>query len=200
MRRRFACWLFALLAPAATAAAEPEIDVRRDAGAFVVRAEVELQADRRTAWLTVTDYERLPQFVPGIRSARVLARVASGGSERLLVEQAGEFRYFWFVQPVQVWLEVTHQPQERVLARSVLPSGVGAERSTLREFEGSYLLTAVDGSRTRFVYQARFEPAQAMLPVLGTLAVRHTVGEQFRALAAEIERRAAPGRSEQAAR
>jgi len=189
-----------LLAPAATAAAEPEIEVRRDAGAYVVRAEVELQADRRTAWLTVTDYERLPQFVPGIRSARVLARVASGGSERLLVEQVGEFRYFWFVQPVQVWLEVTHQPPERVLARSVLPSGVGAERSTLREFEGSYLLTAVDESRTRFVYQARFEPAQAMLPVLGTLAVRHTVAEQFRALAAEIERRAAPGRSEQAAR
>lgn len=199
MLRRSVCWLFALFASAATAAS-PELEVRREAGAFVVHAEVELQADRRTAWLTVTDYEHLPQFVPGLRSAQVLARVASGGAERLLVEQTGEFRYLWFAQPVKVWLDVTHEPPERVVARSVLPSGVSAASSTLRRFEGSYLLTSVDAARTRLVYDARFEPAQAMLPVLGTMAVRHTISEQFRAMAAEIERRAARLRSEQAAR
>ncbi len=198
--RRFVCWLVALLAPAA-AASPLEVDVRRDDDAYVVRAEVELQADRSTAWSTITDYGRLPEFVPGIRSARVLARAADGdGGERLLVEQAGEFRYLWFARPVQVWLDVSHRPPERVLARSVLPSGVGAERSSLRRFEGTYLLTALDATRTRFVYQARIEPAQPMLPVLGTLAVRHTVAEQFRAMAIEVERRAARGRAEQAAR
>lgn len=185
---------------ASAAAAQPEIDVRREAGAFVVRAEVELAADRRTAWLTVTDYEHLPQFVPGIRSAQVLARVTSGGTERLLIEQAGEFRYLWFAQPVQVWLDVTHEAPERVLARSVLPSGISPERSTLRQFEGSYVLTSIDPSRTRFVYQARFEPLQAMWPLIGTMAVRHTVAVQFRAMVAEIERRAARQRTEQAAR
>jgi hypothetical protein len=198
-RRRFACWLFALLGPAA-AAAPPEIEVRREAAVFVVRAEAELQADRRTAWFTVTDYEHLPRFVPGIRSTQVLARQADGGAERLLVEQSGEFRYLWLSRPVQVWLEVTHRAPEQVLARSVLPAGIDPERSTLRQFEGSYLLTAIDASRTRLVYRARFEPAQAMLPVLGTLAVRYAMGEQFRAMAAEIERRAALGRVEQVAR
>jgi Polyketide cyclase / dehydrase and lipid transport len=148
----------------------------------------------------VTDYEHLPQFVPGIRSARVLARVASGATERLLIEQTGEFRFFLFAQPVQVWLDVTHEAPGRVLARSVLPSGISLERSTLREFEGSYALSAIDATRTRFVYQARFEPVQSMLPLLGTLVVRHTVTEQFRAMAAEIERRAARNRTEQAAR
>jgi hypothetical protein len=200
MLRRFASLLFVLLASAAAAAAQPEIEVRREAGAFVVRAEVELEADRRTAWLTVTDYEHLPQFVPGIRSAQVLARVISGGTERLLIEQAGEFRYLWFAQPVQVWLDVIHEAPERVLARSVLPSGVSPERSTLRQFEGSYVLTSVDPARTRFVYRARFEPLQAMWPLIGTMAVRQTVAEQFRAMAGEIERRAAQQRTEQAAR
>lgn len=159
----------------------------------------ELAADRRTAWLTVTDYEHLPQFVPGIHGAQVLARFAGGGSERLLVEQTGEFRFLWFVQPVRVWLDVTHEAPERVLARSVLPSGVGAERSTLRHFEGSYLLTALDDSHTRLVYEARIEPEQA-IPLVGTLAVRHTVEAQFRAMAAEIERRAGQRRIEQAGR
>lgn len=189
-----------LLASAPAAAAQPQIEVRREAGEFVVRAEVELDADQRTAWLTLTDYEHLPQFVPGIRSARVLARVASGRSERLLVEQEGELRFLLFVQPVHVWLEVTHEAPARVLARSVLPSGVGPERGTLRDFEGTYQLSAVDAARTRFVYQARFEPVQAMLPLLGTWIVRNSVIEQFRAMAEEIERRAARTRSEQAAR
>ena len=165
-----------------------------------MQAEVELAADQRTAWLTVTDYERLPQFVPGIRAVRVLARVAGGGTERLLIEQTGEFRFLWFTHPVQVWLDVTHEAPERVLARSVLPSGISPERSTLRQFEASYALRAIGASRTRLIYQARFEPVSSLLPVLGTVLVRQTVGEQFRAMAAEIERRAARQRTEQAAR
>jgi hypothetical protein len=197
-RRRFACWLFALLAASAAPAAE--ISVGRDDGAYVVRAEAELTADQQTAWLTLTDYEHLPRFVPGIRSARVLARAARGGGERLLVEQAGEFRWLWFRQPVHVWLEVTHEPPQRVLAHSVRPSGVSAEPSTLRQFEGSYRLEAIDPAHTRLVYEARFEPAAPLLPVLGTLAVRSTVSQQFRAMVDEIERRAGGQRSEQAAR
>jgi hypothetical protein len=200
MLRRFVCWLFVLLAPASAAAARPDVEVRREAGGFVVRAEVELESDQRTAWLTLTDYERLPQFVPGIRSAKVLARVASGGAERLLIEQVGEFRFLLFAQPVQVWLDVTHEAPHRVRARSVLPSGISAERSTLREFEATYTLTVVDASRTRLLYEARFEPVRSMLPVLGTVVVRHTVGEQFGAMATEIERRAGRGRPQQAAR
>jgi hypothetical protein len=199
MLRRFVCWLFALLAPAA-AAAPAQIDVRREAGAFVVQATVDLEADQRTAWLTLTDYEHLPQFVPGIQSARVLARTGSGRTERLLVEQTGEFRFMLFAEPVQVWLDVTHEAPARVLARSVLPSGVDPERSTLRDFEGSYALSALDAVRTRLVYRARFEPLRTMLPLLGTVVVRHAVTEQFEAMAAEIERRAARRRTEQAAR
>lgn len=191
MLRRFVCWLFVLLASTPAAAASPQVDVRREAGAFLVRAEVELDADQHTAWQTLTDYEQLSQFVPGIRSARVLARVASGKSERLLVEQEGEFRFLLFTQPVHVWLEVTHEAPSRVLARLVRPSGVGAERNTLRDFEGTYLLSAVAATRTRVVYQARFEPVQAMLPLLGTWIVRRSVTEKFRAMTEEIERRAA---------
>jgi carbon monoxide dehydrogenase subunit G len=179
---------------------EPEVDLRRDGDAFVVEAEVELQADRATAWRTVTDYERLPQFVPGIRRVQVLARSGSGATERLLLEQQGELRLLFYAVPLQVWLDVRHEAPARVLARLVQPSGVGPARSTLRDYEGSYVLDVVDGARTRLAYRARIEPAQALLPVLGTLAVRHTVRQQLGALAAEIERRAAAGCQQRAAR
>jgi len=187
-----------VLLPAATAA--QQVEVRRDAAAYVVRAEAELKADRRTAWFTVTDYERLPQFVPGIQRVQVLARSGADGTERLLIEQDGELRLLWFAQPVRVWLDVRHHAPLRVEARSVLPSGIGRERPTLRDYEGSYALSVVDATHTRLVYEARFEPAQALLPLLGEFLVRRTISEQFRALVEEIERRGAAARVEQAAR
>jgi carbon monoxide dehydrogenase subunit G len=199
MRRRFACWLFALLAPAA-AATQPQVEVRRDGDAFVVEAQAQLQADRPTAWATLTDYEHLPQFVPGIRRVDVLARSGDAAAERLLLGQQGELRFFLYAVPVQVWLDVRHEAPARVLARLVRPSGIGPAPSTLRDFEGSYALAVVDGGRTRLTYRARIEPAQSLLPVLGTLAVRHTARQQFGALVAEIERRAAAGRALRAER
>lgn len=181
-------------------AAAQQIDVRRDAAAYVVRAEAELKADRRSAWFTVTDYERLPQFVPGILRVQVLARSGADGTERLLIEQRGELRLLWYTQPVRVWLDVRHQAPMRVEARSVLPSGVGREQPTVNDYEGSYVLSVVDAAHTRLVYEARFEPAQAMLPLLGEFLIRRTITEQFRALVEEIERRGAAQRLQQAAR
>lgn len=194
IRRRFACWLLAILASAGVSAA-PYIDlsVDRDGNAYVVRAAVRLEADRRTAWLTVTDYERLPQFIPSVGGVRVLAVSRQGAVERLLVEHTGELRFLWFARPVHVWLDVTHEAPEKVLARAVLPSGVRGARSTLRDFEGSYTLTVIDALRTRLVYRARIEPVQPLFPLLGTLAVRQTVRAQFEAMADEIERRARNG-------
>jgi ribosome-associated toxin RatA of RatAB toxin-antitoxin module len=182
------------------AAAAQQIEVRRDAGTYVIRAEAVLRADRRTAWHTVTDYEHLPQFVPGIRRSQVLARSGDDGAERLLVEHEGELRLLWYAQPVRVWLDVRHRAPARVEARSVLPSGVGRERPTLRDFEGSYSLGVVDAAHTRLLYEARFEPMQALLPVLGDYLVRRTITEQFRAMVAEIERRAEARHEQQAAR
>lgn len=187
-----------MLLPAAVVA--QQVEVHRDAAAYVVRAQAELKADRRTAWFTVTDYERLPQFVPGLLRVQVLARSGADGAERLLIEQEGELRLLWFAQPLRVWLDVRHLAPLRVEARSVLPSGIGRERPTVRDYEGSYALSVVDAGHTRLVYEARFEPAQSLLPLLGEYLVRRTITEQFRALVEEIERRGAAQRVEQAAR
>jgi hypothetical protein len=85
----------------------------------------------------------------------------------------------------------------QALARSVMPSGVGPSRSTVREFEGSYTLAPLAGGRTLFRDEARFEPANRLLPNAGDLIVRHVIAKQFQAMVGEIERRPARGRSGQ---
>jgi len=59
-------------------------------------------------------------------------------------------------------------------------------------FEGRYDIVPLDTrlESVLIAYSARIVPAFDLPPLVGMLAVRHTVGEQFAALLREIERRA----------
>jgi hypothetical protein len=174
------------------------LDVTRDGNAFVVTARADLQADARTAWDTITEVERLPQFVPNVTRVRVLSRQPRARGEVLAVAFEGNFRLFFLSFPTHVWLDVEHVPYTDVLARLRPPPPGHTAPSSLKHFNGRYTLTTVgagrDGAtRVRFDYNAEFELAQPLPPVLGTLfgtrAVRAMLREQFAALVSEIERR-----------
>lgn len=206
--------LIACLAPAAATASPPlpaavQLDVERDGERFYVTARTEMDADPRIAWDTLTDYERLPDFIPGISRTRVLAREARPAGEQLAVEFSGAFRLLFFSVPTQVWLDVRHQPFTDIRAQ-IAPARSGGPAPTLKSFDGRYSLAVVGrgergAMRVRFQYDARFELAAPLPPVIGALfgtaAVRHVLREQFSAMVAEIERRSrqqpglAPGKA-----
>lgn len=165
------------------------VDVTRQGRAFDVEAIAQTRASLEVAWRTLTEYERLPQFVPGVTSVRVLRRTRLDGIERLLVEQRGEFRWMFYVQPVTVRMDVEQRAPTRVDARAV--AAPGDDATHLERFEGRYELDATDGG-VRLRYVAHIVPRFALPPVIGTLAVRQTVRAQFEAMLAEIERRGRP--------
>jgi len=111
--------LLVLLEPVWASPHLRRFDVTRDAAGYRVDASADLEADQSLVWETLTDYEKLPQFVPGIRSVRVLATHEESGRQRLLIEQAGELRFLFFSRRVAVLLDVEHQPQWRVEARAL---------------------------------------------------------------------------------
>jgi hypothetical protein len=154
-----------------------------------VAARADIAADPAVAWETLTDYERLPRFVPGLLRVRVLAHKVEGARERLLVEQTGELRFLFFVQRVGVLLDVRHEPPTRVEARA-LPRAApaGEDEASVTDFEGTYVLAPTAGG-VRLDYRARFAPTFELPPIVGTLAVRQTMKRQFDALVAEIGRR-----------
>jgi carbon monoxide dehydrogenase subunit G len=194
MQRRFAAWAIALAASSAAAGATAAtIAVERDGERFHVRASAEIQADPRTAWETITDYEKLREFVPDVEHSRVIAR--NGG--RLVVEHRGAFHLLFIEIPVRVRLAVQHEPYERVVARSQAGM-VGGEPQTLRDFAGTYVLTVVGRDRragVRLDYESRFELAEPLPPILGqlfgTAMVQRGMRQQFEAMVREIERRQA---------
>jgi hypothetical protein len=181
------------------------VEVERDGDRFSVFARAELAADARTAWDTLTDYERLPQFVPGIRRTRVLARTGRAALDPpVTVEYLGSFRLLFLSLPIALWLDVQHVPFTDVIAQSSARA-VGGAAPTLSAFRGRYALAVVGAgtagnaaslgtTRVRLQYEAQFTLAEPLPPVIGALfgtaAVRHAVREQFAAMVAEIERRA----------
>ena len=168
------------------------IDVSLDGATYIVNASARLAADRRVVWDTLTDYERLREFVPGVMRARVLERTG----DRLVIEQVGVFSVLFMDLPVRLRLVVEHTPYTMVLARLADPADVGDP--TLRSFLGRYRLLPISLSRregVRLDYDAQFELARPLPTVIGSLlgvaAVRRTMREQFTAMLREIERRQA---------
>jgi hypothetical protein len=181
--------LLGLFDPAPASAHPVRFDVTHDRAGYRIEASADLVASEAVAWETLTDYERLPQFVPGIRSVRILEAHEDGGMQHLLIEQAGELRFLFFSRRVAVLLDVRQQPRTRVEARALPgPTGPGTDGSRLNHFEGIYTLAPIAGG-VRLNYRAQFAPEFALPPILGALAVRRTMQAQFEAMLAEIDRR-----------
>lgn len=173
-----------------------QVDVRRKGRTFEAEAVLDLPADEAVVWQTITDYEALPRFMPGIRACRVHERHAlAKGHERLVVEQDGEFRFLLFAQSMKVMLEIENHPRRYSHARATrFDLGVLRGRA-IDVFEGRYEIhPPADrraSRRVRLHYTALIGLRLPPPPAIGSVAVRQNLAEQLQAVAAEIARRSA---------
>jgi len=100
----------ALCMLAAAGAQQVAIETNGQGESITVTASAEMRVDPRTAWSVITDYDRLAEFIPYMRSSRVVRRA----SDHFIVEQTGEFGFLWFNQPVQARLAVVEVPPRSV--------------------------------------------------------------------------------------
>ena len=181
-----------------------EVVVRRSGRSFEAEAVLDLAADAQTVWDTITDYAALSQFMPGIRSCRVLERQAPAkGVEHLVVEQQGEFRFLMFAQTMTVLLNIEHQLL-RVAQAKAAHFDLGIfKRRAIEVFEGRYELTPLaarrGAARTQLRYTSLIGLRLPPPPAIGSIAVRQNLAAQLEAVAQEVARRSAgsapsPGR------
>lgn len=183
---RIPCIALALLvaqAGAASAAEDLAVAIERKGRMFAVRARATVAAPVALVWQVLTDYEKLPQFIPGIASSTVLLRSA----DRALLEQHGEARFLIFSLPIEVRYEVLESPPHWIASRAV--------GGNLRRMSGRYDLNP-NAARpgVQLHYTGEIEPDFELPPLVGGFALRSMVKEQFTAMVEEIERRAAPAK------
>jgi len=164
-------------------AAPIDVQVREGPDRIVVTAAATIDADVATTWEVLTDYARYPDFVPGIRSARVVRREGA----RVTVEQSGT-AFLGFAQlPFSAVYEIAERPTGELWSSAAID---GAGR-----LDSHYVLRPM-GAQTELRYEGSLAVRHAAArPIEGAVA-RQTIARQFQALANRIERaRALPGRA-----
>lgn len=177
----FGAWMLNL--PGALGAERFEVLASRHGDVVEVRARADIQAPLDVVWGTLTDYERLPEFIPGLKTSRIVAR----DGPRTTVAQTGEARFLFFSTPVDIVVESTEAPPHIEVR---LVSG------TLRTLQGRYetaLLTDPPGIELRWNGSVG---ADIQMPDwIGQALVRHLIEKQFAGMVKEIERREAARRA-----
>jgi hypothetical protein len=162
----------------AAAAADVTVRVLQPKDGVVIEANALLRADVSTAWSVLTDYDRYDQFVPGLRSSRVLERRGANVTVRQFTEASiGIFR-----TPMTITYEIVEQAPMEVRSRVV----AGCDCT----LESVYVLTPLDGN-VRLAYTGRFGAPGDMRASLEVSAGEQQIARYLRALADEIERKAA---------
>ncbi len=175
--------LMLVLWTAAAGAAEGlSVETTRRGAAIEVRAYALVDARYATVWSTLTDYERLAEFVPGMRSSRVLERRGN----TWVVEQRGETRFLFFSHPVEVTVRATARPPYALDVRLL--------KGNLKRLDGGYRVEPVADGRIALRWIGLVEPA-SLPPLLGELMMRANIESQFSAMVREIERRETEGRT-----
>jgi carbon monoxide dehydrogenase subunit G len=171
-------------AQSAIAAGQIRFETDHEGELITITASADMEVEARTVWAVISDYDNLAEFIPHMRSSRVLRR----DGDQVLIEQTGEFGFLFFRQPVEVRLSVAESPPRRIVAHAV--------GGNLQSLEGRYAIESLPGGEVRLNYSGRLVPGFDVPRFVSRMAVRSTMARQFQALVQEIVRRDLSARNE----
>lgn len=173
-------WLWCA-AGAGHAAEKVVVQAWRLGDAVQVRAQASVAAPQALIWRTLTDYDRLAEFVPGISQSRVLERRGSTST----VAQTGTAHLWFFSYRIEVVVESTEQPPDAI--------GIRLLRGNLKQLDGRYQLDPLAGKEGEFLlsWSGVIEPSVAVPLLIALPLMRANIAEQFGGMVREIERREA---------
>lgn len=164
----------------ATAQEAAVVDVlaERNGDLIDVRALAVVRASLAVVWGTLTDYERLPEFIPGIETSRIIDRQGA----TITVAQTGQARFLFLTLPIDVTLLSTERPPNVVEVRRIAGS--------VRHLQGRYEAQQLPDRRVRLRWIGSVSPQTDLPPLIGTTLARLSIQEQFQGMVREIESRA----------
>jgi carbon monoxide dehydrogenase subunit G len=139
-----------LVSFAATASAQPSakaVSVHEQRGTYSVVARFAVEQPPAVALMVLTDYERIPHFMPGVRTSTVLEHTAG----RTVVEQEAVSSIMMFSKRVHLVLEIDERP-DTLLFRD------RCGRS-FAHYEGAWRIAAAGDDRTIITYELTAHPA-----------------------------------------
>ena len=171
--------VIALLSAARPAgAADPiELRVERSGPLLQVRATIATAASAELCYAVIADFDRLAEFVPGLRSSRIVSEPGQPPELR----QVGETTLGLSRYTIDVTLALTTDPPRQISFTRVA--------GNLEVMDGRWQVRG-DQAACTIDYHADLRPAFWVPPLVGPLLVRRQVRNQLEGLRSEIDRRA----------
>ncbi len=135
----------ARLAAAADPAPSSQVSVQETRGIYAVTARFEVPQAPATVLAVLSDYERIPRFMPDVKKSVVLERTPG----RLVVEQEAVSKFMMFSKQVHLVLEVMEGDQSLQFSDRC--------GTSFKSYKGSWQVEA-KGTGTVVTYELRAEP------------------------------------------
>lgn len=166
---------------AAQAAEQVSIEASSRGSAVEIDARATVRAPYALIWQTLTDYDHLSEFIPGMIKSHVVDRRGNAA----IIEQSGKATILFFNYPIEVVIESLENPPAFI--------GVRVLKGNLKQLEGGYRLEKVADKRDEFVlyWSGLIEPALPVPLFISMPLLRANIKDQFRGMVREIERREA---------
>jgi ribosome-associated toxin RatA of RatAB toxin-antitoxin module len=146
---------------------------------FEVHASGFAPASLHRTWQVLTDYERLPQFVPNLLASKIVSR---NGSD-VTIAQKGYVRFLFIVQEVDLTVRVREQPFSAL--------DISLVSGRMKQYASHWKVSAAThngAGGTRISYSGKLEPDFFVPPLLGAAILRRDVEGMLAAVIAEIAR------------
>jgi len=168
-----ASWAF--LQPAWANKADVRVDTGLTSGVNI-SATIDINASAETVWQTLTDYNRLNEFVPNL----VVSRVISAPGRPTRVEQRGDSGVLSFAVPDHVVLAMEERPPTLIRFRAVSGSVLA--------MNGEWRISGA-GLPIRLTYRAKVMPVVPPPPFVSEGIIRDEIGRRIEAVSREAEKR-----------
>jgi carbon monoxide dehydrogenase subunit G len=181
--RQYARRLLFLLAMVLTAAgvhansgSEPRVNVTEAGGVYTVTAAFAVSDAPHTVVAVLTDYDRIPKFMPDVQVSRVLERTAAGA----VVEQEAVSKFLMFSKRVHLVLDVR---EDTGLIRFRDRCG-----TSFTSYEGQWVISQHD-SLTVVDYQLTAKPSFEVPAFVLKRLLKRDAGQLIDRIIAEINSR-----------
>ena len=158
-----------------------EVEVHRgekaEGHAYEVTASGVVRASPEAVWKILTDYEKMPEFVPDLQVSRVLSR----NGNLATIEQFGEARFFFFRRAIHLVVQVNEQPMSLI--------DISLVSGDMKVYRCSWELVPVpETGGTRINYKGKMIPKFFVPGMMGANIIRSDIQRMMRAVLERLDR------------
>ena len=158
-----------------------DVDITSEVQPIGVRIKVAtvLTVPYDSIWSTLTDYDQLSSFVPGIKSSTLVNRDGTSA----FVRQIGEARLLFFKVPLNVLVRTTEKKPYSISVELV--------EGNLRHLSGRYTLRRLSPDNSwELSWEGIIDPELRLPDFVTKALIQRDIKAQFEAMIFEIKRRA----------